>query len=115
MSKTKARLLRLLNRIQAMERVPACFGCSRDELIAKLDAADIEARSVWKPMHLQPLYAGAERYGGEVAEDLFRRSICLPSSSSLTVAEQLYVVNQVRRLAGAPGLTELCETLTPAR
>jgi len=115
MSKTKARLLRLLKRIQAIERVPACFGCSRDELIAKLDAADVEARPVWKPMHLQPLYAGAERYGGEVAEDLFRRGICLPGSSSFTVEEQLYVVNQVRRLARAPRLTEPCETLAPAR
>jgi pyridoxal phosphate-dependent aminotransferase EpsN len=91
------------------------FGCTRDDVVCALDAANIEARPVWKPMHLQPLYAGADRYGGEVAEDLFRRGICLPSSSSLTVEEQLYVVNQVRRLAGAPGLTELCETLTPAR
>ena len=91
------------------------FGCTRDDMICALDAANIESRPVWKPMHLQPLYAAAERYGGEVAEDLFRRGICLPSSSSLTVEEQLYVVNQVRRLAGASGLTELCETLTPAR
>jgi pyridoxal phosphate-dependent aminotransferase EpsN len=91
------------------------FGCTRDDVVCALDAANIEARPVWKPMHLQPLYAGADRYGGEVAEDLFRRGICLPSSSSLTVEEQLYVVNQVRRLAGAPGLTEPCETLTPAR
>ena len=59
------------------------FGCSRDELIRALDAANIESRPVWKPMHLQPLYASCERYGGEVAEDLFRRGICLPSSSSL--------------------------------
>jgi pyridoxal phosphate-dependent aminotransferase EpsN len=38
------------------------FGCSRDELIAALDAAGIESRPVWKPMHLQPLYAGCKRY-----------------------------------------------------
>ncbi len=60
------------------------FGCSRDALIRALDEANVESRPVWKPMHLQPLYAGCERYGGEVAEDLFRRGICLPSSSSLT-------------------------------
>ena len=83
------------------------FGCSRDELIRALDAADAESRPVWKPMHLQPLYAGNPCYGGLVAEDLFRRGICLPSSSSLSPEEQLYVVNCVRAAAGAPPLSEL--------
>jgi pyridoxal phosphate-dependent aminotransferase EpsN len=83
------------------------FGCSRDGLIRTLDAGNIESRPVWKPMHLQPLYAGCERYGGEVAEDLFRRGICLPSSSSLTLEDQLYVINQVRAAAGAEPLSEL--------
>ena len=64
------------------------FGCSRDQLIEALDAANIESRPVWKPMHLQTLYSSAERYGGEVAEDLFRRGICLPSSSSLSETER---------------------------
>jgi len=73
------------------------FGCSRDALIRFLDAAGIESRPVWKPMHLQPLYATARRYGGAVAEDLFQRGICLPSSSSLTLSDQWYVIDQVRR------------------
>ena len=77
------------------------FGCSRDELIGVLDAAGIESRPVWKPMHLQPLYAGCARYGGEVAEDLFRRGICLPSSSSLSVEDQIRVIKQVRAAAGS--------------
>ena len=80
------------------------FGCSRDQLIEALDAANIESRPVWKPMHLQALYAQCERYGGEVAEDLFLRGICLPSSSSLSEAEQLHVINEVRRAARAPKL-----------
>jgi pyridoxal phosphate-dependent aminotransferase EpsN len=80
------------------------FGCSRDQLIHALDATNIESRPVWKPMHLQPLYATAERYRGEVAEDVFRRGICLPSSSSLSDAEQLCVINEVRRAARAPEL-----------
>jgi len=88
------------------------FGCSRDELIGVLDAANIESRPVWKPMHLQPLYAGCGRYGGEVAEDLFHRGICLPSSSSLTEEDQLHVVNAVRRTAGMGELNELSETTT---
>ena len=64
----------------------------------------IESRPVWKPMHSQPLYSAAERYGGEVADDLFRCGICLPSSSSLSEAEQIYVINEVRRAARAPEL-----------
>ena len=82
------------------------FGATRDELIAALDRANIEARPVWKPMHLQPLYRGAERFGGAVAEDLFARGICLPSSSSLTAADQERVVTAVRAACRAKaGLT----------
>jgi pyridoxal phosphate-dependent aminotransferase EpsN len=73
------------------------FGCSRDALIHSLAVAGIESRPVWKPMHLQPLYAAAPRYGGAVAEDLFRRGICLPSSSSLTLEDQAFVIQQVRQ------------------
>ncbi len=50
------------------------FGMSRGELIGALDAAGIESRPVWKPMHLQPLFAGCECFGGDVARDLFERS-----------------------------------------
>jgi pyridoxal phosphate-dependent aminotransferase EpsN len=85
------------------------FGCSRDELIGALNAANIESRPVWKPMHLQPLYAHSEHFGGAVAEDLFRRGICLPSSSSLTDQQQLHVVNAVRRTAGVGNLDDLGE------
>jgi pyridoxal phosphate-dependent aminotransferase EpsN len=82
------------------------FGCSRDELIRVLDAANIESRPVWKPMHLQALYAGCARYGGQVAEDLFRRGICLPSSSSLSLEDQLYVIDQVVTAAGGEPFAE---------
>jgi pyridoxal phosphate-dependent aminotransferase EpsN len=72
------------------------FGATRDELVAALDAANVESRPVWKPMHLQPLYRDAPRYGGRVAEDLFARGICLPSSSNLRDDEQARVVDAVR-------------------
>lgn len=77
----------------------ARFGCSRDALIRALDAAGVESRPVWKPMHLQPLYAHSERVGGEVAADLYARGICLPSSSSLDEADQARVIGAVRRAA----------------
>lgn len=79
---------------------PLLFGCSRDELVQILDAAGIESRPVWKPMHLQELYSACSRYGGAVACDLFARGICLPSSSSLSVEEQNHVVTVVREAAG---------------
>jgi pyridoxal phosphate-dependent aminotransferase EpsN len=77
------------------------LGCSRDAVIHSLDQAGVESRPVWKPMHLQPLYSGCERIGGDIAEDLFHRGICLPSSSSLTDEDQLRVVNTIRRAASA--------------
>ena len=46
-----------------------------------------------------------ERFGGRVAEDLFRRGICLPSSSSLSPEDQLSVINGVRRAAREPELS----------
>jgi pyridoxal phosphate-dependent aminotransferase EpsN len=73
-------------------------GVSRDALIAALAAENIESRPVWKPMHIQPVFHDVERVGGEVAEDLFRRGICLPSSSSLTAEDQQRVIAVVRRV-----------------
>jgi pyridoxal phosphate-dependent aminotransferase EpsN len=90
----------------------AKLGRSRDQLIRALDEAGVESRPVWKPMHLQPLYAGCERRGGDVAEDLFRRGICLPSSSSLSAADQLRVVNAVRAAVGMKELDDLKNTVT---
>ncbi|MBE0660341.1 MAG: DegT/DnrJ/EryC1/StrS family aminotransferase [Bryobacteraceae bacterium] len=83
------------------------FGCSRDRLIQRLDAAGVESRPVWKPMHMQPLFSSCEMIGGSVAADLFRRGICLPSSSSLTLEEQLVVINAVRNSVSAPPLKEI--------
>ncbi len=77
----------------------AAFGATRDDLIAALAAEDIEARAVWKPLHTQPFFASCERIGGSVAEDLFARGICLPSSSNLKAEDQARVVGVVRRLA----------------
>jgi pyridoxal phosphate-dependent aminotransferase EpsN len=77
------------------------LGASRDDLLLSLAALDIEARPLWKPMHLQPLYAACDAYGGEVAEDLYDRGICLPSSSSLQPEVQDAVIAAVRRAAHA--------------
>jgi pyridoxal phosphate-dependent aminotransferase EpsN len=78
---------------------PGALGSSRDDVVRALAAVDVEARPLWKPMHLQPLYSRCERYGGEVAALLFERGLCLPSSSSLSVADQERVIETVRRVA----------------
>jgi pyridoxal phosphate-dependent aminotransferase EpsN len=81
---------------------PERFGAARDQIITALEAKNIESRPLWKPMHLQPLYAHAECHGGQVAEELFRTGICLPSSSSLDPADQDLVIQTVRAFAHRP-------------
>ena len=53
-----------------------------------LEAENIEARPLWKPMHLQPIYRDAIIYGGEVSARLFDHGLCLPSGSALTDDDQ---------------------------
>jgi pyridoxal phosphate-dependent aminotransferase EpsN len=60
-----------------------------------LESLDIEARPAWKPMHLQPAFAGYEMRGGDVADDIFRRGLCLPSGSAMTDADVDRVVTAV--------------------
>lgn len=78
---------------------PAAFGVDREAIRLALEAENIEARPVWKPMHLQPVFAACDRFGGDVAEDLFNRGLCLPSGSNLTEADLARVVAVVRKLA----------------
>jgi dTDP-4-amino-4,6-dideoxygalactose transaminase len=59
-------------------------GVDRDLLIDALDAEDIETRPVWKPMHLQPVYAAAPVVGGSAAAQAFERGVALPSGSGLS-------------------------------
>jgi pyridoxal phosphate-dependent aminotransferase EpsN len=77
----------------------AQFGCTRNQLIGSLQQAGIESRPVWKPMHLQALFEDCESIGGAVAEDLFNRGICLPSSSSLSLDDQARVIECVQTAA----------------
>jgi pyridoxal phosphate-dependent aminotransferase EpsN len=73
------------------------FGASREDVRLALEAADIEARPVWKPMHLQPVFRGAPVVGGACAERLFELGLCLPSGSAMSTAEQDRVIEIVRR------------------
>jgi dTDP-4-amino-4,6-dideoxygalactose transaminase len=62
-------------------------GITRDTLRAALEANNIESRPLWKPMHQQPVFAGAPTYGSGTSEKLFEQGLCLPSGSNLTDKE----------------------------
>jgi dTDP-4-amino-4,6-dideoxygalactose transaminase len=74
------------------EEVPT----SPREVLAELEKENIEARPVWRPMHMQPVFADADMVGGAVAQRLFETGLCLPSSSSLTESDQMRVIEAVR-------------------
>jgi dTDP-4-amino-4,6-dideoxygalactose transaminase len=57
---------------------------SAGDLIEKLAAEDIEARHLWKPMHLQPAFTGERSFVTGASERLFATGVTLPSGSSLT-------------------------------
>jgi dTDP-4-amino-4,6-dideoxygalactose transaminase len=95
------------------------FGADRETVRLALEAENIESRPVWKPMHLQPVFQMADRennlnqsannrsnqlagsnifarsVGGEVAEDLFARGLCLPSGTELTNGDIERVVSVI--------------------
>jgi pyridoxal phosphate-dependent aminotransferase EpsN len=75
---------------------PAAAGTDRERVRLALEAENIEARPVWKPMHLQPLFAQATRFGGEVSAEFFDHGLCLPSGSNLTDAERERVAGVVQ-------------------
>jgi dTDP-4-amino-4,6-dideoxygalactose transaminase len=75
---------------------PDGFGADREAVRRALDAAGIESRPVWKPLHLQPAFRGAPAVGGAVAARLFERGLCLPSGSGMTAAQQDRVIEVVR-------------------
>lgn len=79
---------------------PEAFGAMREDLRLALEDANIESRPVWKPMHLQPIFAEHPVVGGRVAEELFANDLCLPSGSSMTDEDRERVVQVILGAAG---------------
>ena len=75
---------------------PVGNGSSRDQVIAALADGDIEARPLWKPLHLQPVFQDCASIGGDCAEALFANGLCLPSGSAMSDAERDRVIEIVR-------------------
>ncbi len=72
------------------------FSANREQLRLGLLEQQIESRPVWKPLHMQPIFAECECFGGAVAEDLFTRGLCLPSGSNLTDEDLEIVIHQIK-------------------
>ena len=66
-------------------------GIDREALRLAFEAANIESRPLWKPMHLQPIFEHYPYYGSNVAETLFEKGLCLPSGSNLTDEERVRI------------------------
>ena len=71
-------------------------GKTREDIRLKLDAENIETRPLWKPMHLQPVFADAPFYGNGTSEYLFNIGLCLPSSPTLTDEDIIRVVECIK-------------------
>jgi len=76
------------------------FGASADDVRLRLEAEDIESRPAWKPMHLQPAFAGCSHVGGDVAAGIFATGLCLPSGSAMSELDLAMVCDVVRRAHG---------------
>lgn len=74
---------------------PERFGADREAVRHALEAENIDARPVWKPMHRQPIFREFDVIGGNVADDLFQRGLCLPSGSNLSEVDLERVVSVV--------------------
>ena len=81
--------------LTAMTIDPEKAGTDREAVRLALEAEDIEARPVWKPMHLQPVFAGFPMIGGAVSKVIFEHGLCLPSGSSLSEDDRERVVGVV--------------------
>ena len=97
---------------------PDAFGADPEQVRLALEDENIESRPVWKPMHMQPVFRVAVQsselkaknkakktfearvVGGEVAEDLFDRGLCLPSGTAMTHADMDRVVDVIMK--GSP-------------
>jgi dTDP-4-amino-4,6-dideoxygalactose transaminase len=77
---------------------PEQFGVDREQIRLALESVDIESRPTWKPMHLQPVFAGATTVGGTVCAGIFEGGLCLPTGAALSPGDQDRVIEVVLSL-----------------
>jgi dTDP-4-amino-4,6-dideoxygalactose transaminase len=76
---------------------PLLLKTTNEEVRLALEAENIESRPLWKPMHLQPVFAECRMRGGAVTERLFAEGLCLPSGSGITDEDLERVVGVIRK------------------
>ncbi len=84
----------------------AQFGRSRDEMLGCLAERGVEARPIWTPLHKMPMYAHAERVGGDIADQLDAQGLSLPSFAGLSDEQQQHIIHTIQSLyirTGPPG------------
>ncbi len=77
-------------------------GCDREKIRLSLAEQNIECRPLWKPMHMQPVFADCRVRGGEVCESLFEFGLCLPSGSNLEMEDKERVVDAFKNTIKNP-------------
>jgi dTDP-4-amino-4,6-dideoxygalactose transaminase len=87
------------NRWLTCATIDPTLGPDREHVRLALEEENIEARPVWKPMHLQPAFKGCSTFGGSCSERLFKDGLCLPSGSSLTDHDRDFVMATIRQRA----------------
>lgn len=86
--------------LSAITVKPQRTGITREDLRLALLEVNIESRPLWKPMHLQPVFAECPYYGGNISEKLFEDGLCLPSGSNLSNAERERIKYNILRILG---------------
>jgi dTDP-4-amino-4,6-dideoxygalactose transaminase len=76
---------------------PGKTGTDREKLRLAFEAEHIEARPLWKPMHLQPVFAACPAYVNGTSEDLFNNGLCLPSGSNITDEGRERIAEVIKR------------------
>ena len=76
---------------------PAVAGTDREKLRLAFEEARIESRPLWKPMHLQPVFAGCPAYVSGTSEALFNNGLCLPSGSNIDEDGRRRIAEVIRR------------------
>ncbi|MCM1224096.1 MAG: DegT/DnrJ/EryC1/StrS family aminotransferase [Lachnospiraceae bacterium] len=73
-------------------------GFDHKELRLALEAGNVESRPLWKPLHLQPVFADCPAYTDGTSEGLFGKGLCLPDSPWVTDEDVEYICNIIRSL-----------------
>ncbi len=76
-------------------------GITREYIRLALEKENIESRPLWKPLHLQPIFAAYPYYGNGTAEKLFENGLCLPSGSNLTISQLERICSIIKDLLKA--------------